>query len=54
MPLQEFGLSERQACRTVQVSRCAYRHQAKKTTDEPIAQELRQLADSSLAGAVAR
>ena len=37
-------MSERQACRTVQVSRCAYRYQAKKTTDEPIAQELRQLA----------
>ena len=29
----------------MQVSRCAYRHQPKKTTDEPIAQELRQLAD---------
>jgi putative transposase len=29
----------------VQVSRCAYRHQAKKSTDEPIAQELHQLAD---------
>ena len=42
--IQEFGLSERQACRTVQVSRCAYRYQAKKTTDEPIAQELQQLA----------
>ena len=44
MPLQEFGLSERQACRTVQVSRCAYRYQAKRTADEPIAQELQQLA----------
>jgi putative transposase len=29
----------------VQVSRCAYRHQAKRSTDEPIAQELRQLAE---------
>ena len=38
-------MSERQACRTVQVSRCAYRHPAKKSTDEPIAQELRQLAE---------
>ena len=38
-------MSERQACRTVQISRCAYRHQPKKITDEPIAQELRQLAD---------
>ena len=43
--MMEFGLSERQACRTMQVSRCAYRHQAKRSTDEPIAQELRQLAD---------
>ncbi len=41
--MQEFGLSERQACRTVQVSRCAYRYQAKRTADEPIAQELQQL-----------
>ena len=44
--IEEFGLSERQACRTVQVSRCAYRYQAKRTTDEPISQELRQLAQS--------
>jgi putative transposase len=29
----------------VQVSRCAYRHQAKRSTDEPITQELRQLAE---------
>ena len=37
-------MSERQACRTVQLSRCAYRYQAKRTVDEPIAQELQQLA----------
>jgi putative transposase len=43
--MQEFGVSERRACRTVQVSRCAFRYQAKRTTDEPIAQELRQLAE---------
>lgn len=43
--MQEFGMSERQACHTVQVSRCGYRYQAKRTTDEPIAQELRQLAE---------
>jgi putative transposase len=30
----------------VQLSRCAYRHQPKKSTDEPIVQELRQLAES--------
>lgn len=29
----------------MQVSRCAYRHQPKKITDETIVQELRQLAD---------
>lgn len=29
----------------MQVSRCAYRHQAKRTADEPIIQELQQLAD---------
>lgn len=38
-------MSERRACHTVQLSRCVYRYQAKRTTDEPIAQELRQLAD---------
>lgn len=43
--MQEFGASERQACRTVQLSRCAYHYQAKRTADEPLAQELRQLAD---------
>jgi len=43
--MQEFGVSERRACRTVELSRCAYRYQAKKMTDEPIAQELRQLAE---------
>ena len=43
--MQEFGASERQACRTVELSRCAYRYQAKRPTDEPIAQELRQLAE---------
>ena len=37
-------MSERQACCTVQLSRCAYRYQAKRTVDEPIAQELQQLA----------
>jgi putative transposase len=42
--MQEFGASERQACHTIQLSRCAYRYQAKKIADEPIVQELRQLA----------
>lgn len=43
--MQEFGLSERRACRTVQLSRCAYRYQEKRTTDEPLVEELRQLAE---------
>ena len=43
--IQEFGVSERQACRTIQVSRCAYRYQGKKTADVSIIQELRQLAE---------
>ena len=38
-------MSERQACHTVQLSRCVYRYQEKRSTDEPIAQELRQLAE---------
>ena len=43
--VNEFGLSERQACHTIHVSRCGYHYQSKKTTDEPIIQELRQLAE---------
>jgi putative transposase len=43
--MAEFGASERQACRTIQLSRCAYHNQAKRTRDEPIAQELRQVAE---------
>lgn len=43
--MAEFGLSERQACRTVQVSRCAHRYQAKRPSDEPITKELQELAD---------
>jgi putative transposase len=38
-------MSERQACRTIQFSRCVYRYQEKRSTDEPIVQELRQLAE---------
>lgn len=43
--IAEFGVSERQACRTVQVSRCAFRYEVKTIADEPIVQELRQLAE---------
>jgi putative transposase len=38
-------MSERRACRTVQLSRCVYRYQEKRSTDEPLVQELRQLAE---------
>jgi putative transposase len=38
-------MSERQACRTIQLSRCVYRYEEKRSTDEPIAQELCQLAE---------
>ena len=38
-------MSERQACRTIQLRRCVYRYQEKRSTDGPIVQELRQLAE---------
>ena len=44
--MDERGLSERQACRTVNLHRCTYRYQARKTDDQEIVQELRQLAES--------
>jgi putative transposase len=44
--MDERGLSERQACRTVNLHRCTYRYQAKKTDDHEIVQELHQLAES--------
>ena len=43
--IEEFGLSERQVCRTVQVSRYAYLYQTKRTMDGLIVQELQQLTD---------
>jgi putative transposase len=43
--MQEFGLSERQACHTVQLSRSVYRYEARRSVDAALAQELRQLAD---------
>ena len=43
--MEQLRLSERQACRTVNLSRCAYRYQAQKRDDLEIAQELRQLAE---------
>lgn len=38
-------MSERRACRILNVSRSVYRYQAKKTDENQIAQELRQLAE---------
>jgi len=43
--IQECALSERRACRTVNLSRCTYRYPARKTDDHEIARELHQLAE---------
>jgi len=44
--MNERGLSERQACRTVNLHRRTYRYQAQKTDDHEIEQELQQLSES--------
>jgi len=44
--MAERGLSERQACRTVNLNRCTYRYQARRPDDQEIVQELRQLVES--------
>lgn len=43
--VQTYGLSERQACRSVSLNRCSYRYQARKADDRFIEQALRQLAE---------
>jgi putative transposase len=43
--MDERGLSERQACRTVNLNRCTCRYQARKTEDHEIVQELEHLAE---------
>lgn len=43
--MEERGLSERQACRAVNLHRCTYRYQARKTDDHEIVQELQQLSE---------
>ena len=43
--MDERGLSERQACRTVNLHRCTYRYQAQKTDDREIVEELQQLSE---------
>ncbi len=42
--MEEHRVSERLACRTVNLNRCTYRYQARKVEDQQISQELRQLA----------
>jgi len=44
--IAEHELSERQACRAVNLNRGTYRYQSKKTDDHEIIQELHQLAES--------
>lgn len=44
--VDERGLSERQACRTVSLNRCTYRYQARRPTDQEIVQELQHLTES--------
>jgi len=43
--MREHDVSERRVCRVLNVSRCVYRYQAKKTDDPQIEQELHQLAE---------
>ena len=43
--IDKRGLSERQACRTVNLHRCTYRYQARKTDDQEIIRELHQLVE---------
>jgi putative transposase len=43
--IDQRGLSERQACRTVNLHRCTYRYQARKTDDQEIIRELHQLVE---------
>lgn len=44
--VDERGLSERQACRTVSLNRCTYRYQARRPADQEVVQELQHLAES--------
>jgi putative transposase len=42
--IEKHGLSERRACCTVNLNRCTYGYPVRKTDDDQIVQELRQLA----------
>lgn len=44
--IQSHGLSERQACRTLNLSRSAFRYHGLPSEDEPIEQELYRLAEA--------
>jgi hypothetical protein len=44
--MQKLGLSERSACRTMNLSRFVYHYEAKKKDDQEIAQNLHELADT--------
>jgi putative transposase len=44
--MDERGLSERQACRTVNLNRCTCRYQARRPDDQEIIRELHQLVES--------
>jgi putative transposase len=44
--MNERGLSERQACRTVNLNRGTYRYQAQRPDDQEVVQELQHLAES--------
>jgi putative transposase len=46
--MQKHGLSERQACRMLDLSRSVFRYQARKRDEGEIAQELLQLAGRKL------
>ena len=43
--MNKRGLSERRACRIVNLNRCTYRYQASKMDDQEIVQELQQLSE---------
>lgn len=43
--MEEHRLSERSACRTLNLNRCTFRYLARKAEDAEIAQELRQLVE---------
>ena len=45
--IEAHGLSERRACRTVNLNRCTFRYPARQVEDPEIAQELRERVATS-------